>query len=451
MPDWFFDPDAAGTGSGSSAADAFTNCNSWFALQNSANGLAFGDRVWFRRTSQASMTPSSAQWGRQGWSVINNPYGWFIGWPKSGEPFYDARPGDARSAGWDLDVNTYVNTDINMAVWAHVNDPHPSAPVTGWGIANICVSQISGTNRTRMNSSFYNPKRNLHFLNVAFTAMFNFDGVSITSSQHQIMQAPVGGGRLTLTASSVVNTAIFGEGQLYAINELVTDTNSYRALHANNLNGSDTARRSEINVWRGNKPNQGNVSVANNRWNSTPTIIYDFFGEGPYVMCGGGWIPSHRLISSADVAVNSQPIVSAIEVSSQGGSNYLVGGARFYGEPYMANADARAYISVNCGIPVHVRWPIMNVHSLVVDPVIVGAPIEMIVQGPGGRTLQAHSLTPTSVSSWSGNSVSAGSAWLAEFNWVPGATGDHFIDLLVGRVPGRSGYAYIGYPLVNSA
>jgi len=450
MPDWFFDPGAVGTASGSSAADAFTNCNSWFALQNSASGLLAIDRVWFRRTSQASMVPSSAQWGRQGWTALN-PFGWLIGWPKSGEPFHSSRPIDGRSAGWDSDVNTYVNTDINMAVWAHSSDPHPSAPPIGMGMANFCFNQVGGVSRLRVNTSEHNPKRNIHYLNTAFTGLNNFDDVFITASQNIMIQTPFNGGRITLTASTVVNTGIVSENMVFCINELVTLTNSYRALHGNNLNGNTEARRAEINVWRGNEPNQGLINAANNRWNSVPIVIYDCFGKGPVFMSGGGFAPALSTPLSADARVNSAPLLSTIDIITQAGGNYRATAARFYGHPNQANADARAFISVTSGIPVHVRWPIMTTNSLVANPAITGVPIEMIVQGPGGRTVSANSLLAGAVSSWAGNSVSAGSAWVAEFNWTPPETRTHYLDLMVGVSPGFVGKAYIGNPLVSSS
>jgi len=450
MADWFFDPGAVGTASGSSAANAFLNCNSWFALQNSATGLLTTDRVWFRRTSQASMVPSSAQWGRQGWD-LNQNIGWLIGWPKSGEPFYEARPGDARSAGWDADVNTYVNTDINMAVWAHSGDPHPSAPLMGVGMSNFCINQLGGVSRLRANSSQYIPKRNIHYLNTGQTGMHNFDDISITTSIHIVLQTPVQGGRITLTASTVVNTSLFNEGVVYAINELVTTTNSYRALHAQNINGTDEAKRSEINVWRGNPPNTGLINTAQARWNSVPVIVYDCFSNGPALLQGAGWSINVNLATSAEARVNSAPMLSTLDITSQAGTGWRSHAARFYGAQAQLNADARAFISVTSGIPVHVRWPFMTTNSIVANPATTGVPIEMIVQGPGGRTVYANSLKAGAVSSWSGNSVSAGSAWLAEFNWTPPDTRTHFINLLVGLVPGSVGKVYIGNPLVSSS
>jgi len=394
--------------------------------------------------------PSSAQWGRQGWTALN-PFGWLIGWPKSGEPFHSSRPIDGRSAGWDSDVNTYVNTDINMAVWAHSSDPHPSAPPIGMGMANFCFNQVGGVSRLRVNTSEHNPKRNIHYLNTAFTGLNNFDDVFITASQNIMIQTPFNGGRITLTASTVVNTGIVSENMVFCINELVTLTNSYRALHGNNLNGNTEARRAEINVWRGNEPNQGLINAANNRWNSVPIVIYDCFGKGPVFMSGGGFAPALSTPLSADARVNSAPLLSTIDIITQAGGNYRATAARFYGHPNQANADARAFISVTSGIPVHVRWPIMTTNSLVANPAITGVPIEMIVQGPGGRTVSANSLLAGAVSSWAGNSVSAGSAWVAEFNWTPPETRTHYLDLMVGVSPGFVGKAYIGNPLVSSS
>lgn len=450
MPDWFFDPTAAGTASGSSAANAFINPNSWFALQNSAGGLAFGDRVWFRRTSQASMVPSSAYWGKSGWARTDKT-GWFIGWPLSGDPFYDSRPGDARSAGWDADVNTYVNTDINLAVWAHSGDPHPSAPVFGWGIANICMMQVAGTSRIRANSSSSIPKRNVHLLNQGIPQIANFDRATITGCLNALLGEPISGGKLTISASSVVNTAIFPNDAAFIIEELIINTNSAQFLFGSNINTSTSARRSEINRMSGIKPWGGTINVTNNRWTTIPWIIYDFYGEGPLITAGGGFGTNTYTPNSAHARINSVPCLTVIDVPPQGGTNYINAAANHYGEFYSGNANARALVAVTSGIPIHVRWPILTNGSLNIDPVITGVPVQMIVRGPNGRVLNIDSLTAGSVSSWSGTSVSAGSAWSANFNWTPVATGSHYIDLIVSKKTGFSGVAFIGHPLVNSA
>lgn len=451
MAEWFFDPGAAGTGSGSSAANAFVNPNSWFALQNSAGGLTFGDRVWFRRTSQASMVPSSAFWGRSGW-IRTDKQGWFIGWPRSGDPFYDVRPGDARSAGWDADVNTYVNTDINWAVWIHSGDPHPSAPTIGWGMANLCIQQVGGaTSRLRANSAADIPKRSLHYINTANTALMNVDGITITHSHGNSLITPIGGGKITLSGSTMINTAVFPEGAGFAIEELIINTNSVQFFHSNNINAANGGYRAEINRVSGNKPWGGPINTSSNRWNSIPIIIYDYYGEGPFILMGAGWSQANYMPSSAHAQVNSMRCLSVIDVVAQGGTNYVSIPARGYGEFNQANADARALVNVTSGVPIHVRWPLLNNGSMNFDPVTTGVPVQMIVRGPGGRTLYINSLAAGAVTSWSGASVSAGSAWSADFSWTPTATGSHMIDLLISRKIAFSGKAFIGHPRVSSS
>jgi hypothetical protein len=345
-----------------------------------------------------------------------------------------------------------VNTDINMAVWVHNGDVHPSTPKEGWGVANICILQNSGfSSRLRTNSCFEIPKRNVHLLNVSSTQLNNFHDVTITNSGNVILGSTINGGRLTISASTVVNTAIFPSDVSFTIEELIIQSNSVANLISNNINNNTSGSRAEIMSLRGTKP-ANDMPTTNNRWTSVPLVVYDYFGEGPKVIIGGGWSSNHIIPASASAQVNSRVVMNAIEVKSQTGTNYRESPARFYGDNALgAPADARFLANVTSGIPYVIRWPLLTTGAMVIDPANHGALPYISVNGPGGRTIYISSLSAGAISSWSGNSVSAGSAWIAKFSWTPTATGSHFINLMIPKRSGVSGMAYIGFPLVSSS
>jgi hypothetical protein len=130
MAEWFIDHLATGTGSGDTPADAATNVQSFFFAANTAS-LAFGDKIWVRRTHVSSVMSLAAALGRPSWSANSlNPLGWIIGWPKTGEMFFDARPSSAISAGWDSDVNS-AYPDINK----------PTISYSGTGLGNFSPAE----------------------------------------------------------------------------------------------------------------------------------------------------------------------------------------------------------------------------------------------------------------------------------------------------------------------
>jgi len=112
MVDYFVDLVAATNGAGTAASP----WNQFTATENA--GVVDGDNIWFKRVSPAVNTKSIAWKGAIDPSSKIN----YIGWPKEGDVFYEARPEDLKET-WDVSTDNYVKQAVNYTPTAADSKP----------------------------------------------------------------------------------------------------------------------------------------------------------------------------------------------------------------------------------------------------------------------------------------------------------------------------------------
>lgn len=457
MANWYLDHLASGTGSGDTPANAFTNINSAWSIQSS--WFTRGDILWVRRTHVSTVASTNAGRIGQAWDAGSHyPYSGMIGWPSAGQPFFDVRPTEAISAGWDADTNSAYPT-INMP-----------AMVSSFSIVTIdmflqegmvCANMIwhnrSANKHFIPASNPYIVKSNLHLigytLNAAAPSMV--DDVTLTLSHNGAFLGNSGGWmveaqRITLSASCFCPIAIVEWASQVAIGQIVNQSNSVHAMTSQGgfLNG---AYRSTIESIRGTKPKRDVTSRGHGgtNWFGRPLIINDWFGEGPRTIAPQG-SRSHITPSSADITVNSRPALAASYVYSCSLFQWdIQRGRSIYGGGPVA--DARAFVNYSNGIPLVVRWPIMMTQSAQPRPDYNNLPAAMRLTGQFAEMAYCNTFEVSSGFTWAGNSTSAGSFWVAKFSITPTEAGSGFVDLYLQQARSREGLIAIGMPEVNSA
>lgn len=456
MANWFLDHLATGTGSGESPANAFTNLNSAWTNQNT--WFEYGDILWVRRTHVSTVASTNA--GRIGkfWDASSaRTYSGFIGWPKSGEPFYDIRPVEAISAGWDNDTNSaYPSINMPAIVSSFNNLTNGIELNEGIINANMLWHNRAGNKALVASSNQYMLKTNLHYIGYLFNgANAYFHDVTITASTATHFFGSNAGAtfdaaRVTLTASCFCGLSLFTENTACAIGELVIQSNSIQSLVLQGSWINDT-RRATIGTIRGTRPKTEIASRAYGftTWNGNPIVVNDYYGEGPRTITANG-ARNYLTPSSATIRVNSQQALNCLVVNSGADQQFNIQKSRGI---YRAGpvADARLFTSYENGVPLVVRVPIFVAGSMFVNPINHLLPHIAHLWGAGGGPSYVHSLTSNSGFTWDGSSTGTGSAWVLQFSWLPTESGSSFIDIFLHINRSRGGFCAIGQPVVGSA
>lgn len=452
MTDYFYDNSATGTGSGDSPANAATAFEAMWSYITSV--FVPGDRLWMRRSSVATFqaTNVTTQYGTPNFNVTSSPYSWVIGWPRSGDPFFADRPGVARSAGWDTDVNTLYGNE-NLAVF-HDLGSGTAGFHNGVGVANVhfvCVATPG--NRTppvRVTSSPYVPKWNVRFLNYAFnTQMRSVRDCTITTSIFSMGNNTVDWtiDRMTLTASCVIGE-IFNNNFSASVKELVIETTSVQAWTSNLTNNTPIPSYSVthyVDTVTGQKPF---MDVGSHGTNVRPPcqIRFDnYYGEGPYQITARR-MPRPQIARSGSALINGQQVFNMTQCSSS--ANNPFNPPPVSGMYSGGHARARHFITWTQSVMCRITWPFFQTGSGQLNSGSSGLIHHMQILG--NRIVEAQ-VVAGSGWTWTGDSTGVGSAWAATGDWIPSQSGSGFIDLMLGMInQSNNELVFYAQPQVNS-
>lgn len=412
MADWYIDSSATGTGSGDSPANAHTNLTSIFMT---VSGPQWGDRVWVRRTN---VWPSTGQtWGRSGFNAQSHSFIQIIGWPNSGDDFYDERPAAGVSASWDSDAGGHAS-DLSYPTVVFSR----GSTGTGFGLRNgtyvtnyLCASSISLSRVT------LSPDGQAHYGNIKLLKC-NLEGndhtvdhitviCSYGSTSTEYIGQSANIGKITITASCVLSNVI--AAPVY-IGEVVNESNSIDTflLGSNTTNG----RLRNVGTVRGNaflrpfamlSPSLGGIRYPG-------FVVDDWYGQGPrrFAATAGawnnGWVSSATAVYSNINSIGANATFFKCESFTAGTQDT---GQRAPHEDY--GGIVQQFVGVSSGRPYRIRLPFYVYQANCLD----SAPDAFIhIRGTNGRIQrcsirdgQIHAGTPAR---WAGSSIGAGSAYL---------------------------------------
>jgi hypothetical protein len=421
VTDFFADKSASGTGAGTSPANAFTSIASGWSQSNSTTNIQYGDRLWVRRThvEVVNSCVAGGKLGKAGWAY-DKKIGGIIGWPKSGDPFYDVRPAAGVTAGWDSDVST---------VWADINKP-----------AMVC-SGAAAANIPTLN--FGSPYANFLFVSsnsAAWSTAF-IEGISGLINATLLNQFSWGTtmkavGDLTIIASLSSVVALFSGNGVWAdriilpsstqigflmqatatsgfrISELVTDGNvGALMLNSSGVNASGSQfNHCVIERIRGATQVLSNALGANGGFNQI-VRINDWYGQGPRII-GGFGLADWSLAPNSSAVYSGTPanVLHCDSAATQWSTNHASNLPEFI---------IRQVVAVTSGVPVVARFPVFFVNTSIME---YEKPWQAQLMCAGGGFAYCSTPDVGSLGPWAGTSVSVGSAWGFKFSWVPTAT-----------------------------
>lgn len=426
MTHYYVDQAAAGTGDGTSPTNARTHISG-------VSSFADGDMIWIRRTHVESDNNNV----NIGADFRTYRRAFFIGWPSSGDPFYDSRPAAGVSAGWDSDhaatgVYSVFGLDFPTLSCSGATAPTGLIVRPGNVFANICFNQIQNAPAVSplqsVNSLAY--LDNIIFLNqfgvtgqvainaMAFSARFgtlhiadNIGGLRAIHARQMIVHS----------LSSVNSGLLWGQNannNQHYIDHLINYSSSVSHLvRANDGFYSITAPWGII-IGRasGVQPYSGAVNppAATTNCAAAYVRIDDYYGAGPRITGHSG--VQCRLATSAEAMYNGARTV-LMQISSIGATVF------HYGDMFDMTRPIRAFISVTSGTPVGIGVP-CYVDSTAVLSLSNGLMIGHL-QCLGSRPIfiTASNLIAGSSSLWSGTFAAGGTAYSAVMTVTPIETG----------------------------
>lgn len=455
--DFFVDSSAVGLGDGTSPANAAINITSLWSTITSAN---FGANVWVRRnhwtdisdTRSASYGPAASILGST--NVNSHPYGWTIGWPNSGDPFYEERPVSAVSAGWDASTSlTFMWPTLVLS-----GSPTSSNGIRRHcGLTNFTVIQSGGNVGQAIITDFFGSST---FSHLGWVGIGTPLGAGTSRDcEHVVLCITAGSGvhfinadacrKITIAASCMLASNITaGFGALYKLaggqrnEEIVNLSNSISVLFE--LADANVRIGASIGRVRGIRPYSMDVNPTGAGQYAT-LHIDDYFGA-PAIFRSRNQGISGYLVSSPGVAVYSGS--TAFRTASDSyGTAISVG--NIYGQFENHFAPVRQNIQVTSGVPLTIRLPIAVTNVGTFDYIIRGTGrVHVPAAGCGERkfSLANSGIQPGSSGLWTGSMTGVQSYYQLFASFTPQETA---VVPLALRLPGQSNIgsgAAIYYP-----
>lgn len=448
--DLFIDASATGTGSGDTPANACTQI-----INNSL--MVAGVRAWVRRTHV-----ESGNGGNLGPNIndfVKNHRGWIIGWPSSGDPFYEIRPAAGISAGWDSDhsaLGIYTTYGLDFpTICASGNLVGPTLTY-GTVLANMNIDQLSANGAFR---TLTRARPSAFMENVAFTCQQG----PVTSMQLDFVDAHMG--RMWLISSG----AGFGTNNDFYIDELIVHsltTNSgglmlrpnANVMHQINLlvnysssidflffdQGGTMFDRAQIMngiIGRvcGVKPYSGAFLPTINGFAYDEAYrIDDWFGEGP--MIGSKWGPRVSLAASADAMYNNARALF-ITVQSWNHTDQAVGARAMFTYPMRKLFDVTSGSAITVYVPIYVD-------STAVWSLSAGdMKMRLRAAGCGGTIITSAHVLPGSTTFWGGAKLGGGVAYHLVNTFVPTEDASVPLEIFLPVLTLSEAIGYGGYML----
>lgn len=451
MAEWYVDASQSG-GNGTSPLSAYPSVLSitWAA----------GDRAWLRRThyetlpDSATPGPNFAQDNFSRWAFV-------IGWPDSGDPFYDERP--LVASAWDADVPSTSVYSVYGLKFPTLNNSNNAAASgislpRGAYMANLAFQNSGG-------GTFLAWRDRTDFQNIIIDNAILLSAGGATNRIAQALEmrngkiyivasgAPGTSGLLTsgvfvdhlvLHQLSVVSGGML-RGTTFAgrINHLELRTASVDYL-GTEMGGTISNAGNLINLsigrCSGSAPYSGDCLKTG--LSGQPLLaVDDYFGTGPRIIQGA---KNSTIYCSTAQAMHNGSRVMQYSVSSEAAAN----------QNYQSNIwripAMRKYFQVTSGTPATFRIPIYIDSTGVFSASAGMLKANMLARGARPVFCVRSNLLVGTPASWSGSFVSGGSAYLWQVKFFPEETGLVPVEVFMPPLTqATSGAGLIAYALFS--
>ena len=453
MADWYVDAGIAG-GNGTHPSTAYPSVLSitWAA----------GDRAWIRRTHYETM-PDSATPGPNFALDVFARWAHVIGWPDSGDPFFDERPSAGVTSGWDADVpstSVYSVYGLKFPTFNNSNNAAASGLSLPRGaiVANIAFQNSGGGTFTawRDRTDFQNVMLDNCIIlssggptnRIAQALELRFGKLWIVASgapgTSGLFTSGVYVDHLVLHGLSVVSGGMF-RGTTFngRINHLELRTNSVDFLAtAMGGNIANLPVLSNLSIGRcsGTAPYSGDALKTGLSGNPL-LAVDDYFGLGPRIIQASK--PSTFFCSSVQAMHNGSRAFH-FSVSSENAANLN------YQACIWRIPASRKFFQVTSGTPATFRIPIYADSTGVFSLSSGLMQARLVARGAKAVFNVKSNVLVGSPTSWSGSFVAGGSAYLWEVKFFPEETGLVPLEIYMPPVTqSTSGQPLVAYMLFS--
>ena len=433
--------------------------------------LAAGDYMWVRRTHDETIANSATPGQFHFPNAQEARIAHVIGWPNSGDPFYEQRPSAGRTP-WDGDTAATVQATsfgLNLPTLA-CSASGSTGIMFGLGtiMANFYINNLQAATafalRPLADSDGVFARG--YITNVMFTRQSGmYQGITtglaipagkitLACSQTGITASFIPAERFRNVAHLVIHSlsvcqsgGIFesapASGKRFGVVENWSSSISFLGIDTN-YTESCIPQDCVIDRVIGVEPIDSRIIGHSNNQQYNPIVVNDYFGRGPGILAA----PEHirgMLATSADAMFGTNRAwrwdVFSVAATDQ---NYLAG---TNAQPFM-----RKFFSVTSGTTVTIALPVYIGSSEVCSVGNHNFRFHLLAKRCMPRVNVDSGILVGSYTPWTGNLIAGGSAWLFTSSWVPGETGVVPFDAWFSGVTqatsglGRIGYALFGEP-----
>lgn len=439
MAHWYVDSAATGTGSGDTPANAALNVTSISAALNVNSDVPA--MVWVRRTNHINIVDArSMTWGINSINVNSHSMNWIIGWPNSGDPFYEERPAAGVSAGWDSDA-------ANLMFWPTIavsGGYTPTGIRRGTGVTNFTVitSPLPATPKSIEEVFGTAGESPIGTIGIMYGDMRNGSNrfvdhfVFCTSSDTGNPIAWLDRVRkITFTESCMhgPGLASTGIGALHIsgvvgvrVEELINLSNSISVLFSSEFDADPGISFGRI---RGTRPYSADAFNSNGS-DASAVIVDDYFGLGPAALFTRVSGPSF-IASSAGVAVHSGSS-AYMSLTRSYALTISIGGHK----GFRLFEHVRQLVTVTSGIPLVLRHHFATVDAGSLDQNKGSARFAVPAAGCGDKylTLASSGIRAGSAGLWTGSLTNVQSYYMMFAEYVPKESA---LVQIAARLPGQ--------------
>lgn len=435
MTDWYVDQGAGGTGTGLTPANAVTNLNSL----TQTTSVQFGDTIWVRKNHFELHVDAANRYGANGtFNAYSHAYVNVVGWPNSGDPFYAQRTAAGISASWDSDVGL-VGFDAPTLISSRATLPSftlkEGTYFTNFVFSNSVtfIAQIGYAIDAWKPSGRRAAIGKVYFrngvINVSQSTFSDVDEIVICTSNGAVANPIIGGvktaRKITVVASTLAASLL--QMPITYIGEVHILSNSVGILaRQNTVTAPEIAHIGKVygvqpTAYSANNPAMTLEGQSTNT-NYPPLYIGDYYGLGHRRFGSRGKL-NFFACTSAIAAHSATPALCLFPSSQSAGT----------GEGQHATDDnftgvAHQVVQATNGVPLVAYWHFYTRDCGSLDMRMIGG---ISLTGLSGARVQCtvanSGIRVGTVALWSGNSISAGSAWLMRAEFLPSETNTAFL------------------------
>jgi hypothetical protein len=349
------------------------------------------------------------------------PLMYIVGWPNSGDPFYDIRPGEARSAGWDSDAAPFTNVPYPYFSSSRAVSPLQlfNASLRGFHLTNFAIVASNAISNLAFGPEVGQSYGKLFLWNHRVGAA-DIEEVIVCASNNDsngLFNDIVNIGRVHITQSCNLTTGIFDNGVW--VGELWNDCTSVAALLSRTAGNAPA----NIGVVRGNPFNFGDAvegfEAANTKY--IPLHVENWFGAGPRRFSagvGGYTTFVANSVTASYSGVNSAG-ANATALIVKSGTPGVQSMIDMVGNGHAFGGAAKDTWIAQSGVTYEATLPIYITRAVSVDAFKNG-----YLQAAGAASkFERMGVIPGTPARWQGQSIGAGSAYLLRFQFTAFETG----------------------------